>query len=176
MGMDRELETELQQIRQEREQAQRLQRQLTLVKEELARCREKCRGLEAVLAGEQQDADRLKNLSLTALLATLLGPKEERLDKERQELAAARLKYEAGRRELADLEQEVAAMEKKLEPLVDVEERYRRASRLRRSFFRAAGTPQPGPFWNWPKKKAGWPIEIRSCGRPVRQPSRPWRP
>lgn len=49
-----------------------MQRQLAEAGKELAWCRE----LEAVLAREQQDVERLENISLVDLLAMLLGTED----------------------------------------------------------------------------------------------------
>ncbi|MBQ9932602.1 MAG: hypothetical protein IJO69_02050 [Ruminiclostridium sp.] len=73
---------------------------------------------EAQMNQEQADVDKLEGRSLAAFFAGLRGNKEERLDKERQEARAARVKYDMAllernqvedqlrrtREELADLE------------------------------------------------------------------------
>ena len=52
---------------------------------------------------EQQDVDKLEGVSLRSVILGLLGKKEERLDQERAELAAAVLKYDLAKRELGAL-------------------------------------------------------------------------
>ena len=49
---------------------------------------------EAQMKQEQADVDKLEGRSLSAFFAGLRGNKEERLDKERQEARAARVKYD----------------------------------------------------------------------------------
>ena len=49
---------------------------------------------EAQMNQEQADVDKLEGRSLSAFFAGLRGNKEERLDKERQEARAARVKYD----------------------------------------------------------------------------------
>jgi hypothetical protein len=46
------------------------------------------------LGDEQADVDKLTEFSLTGLFYSVLGTKEERLERERQELLAAKLKYD----------------------------------------------------------------------------------
>lgn len=53
---------------------------------------------------EQKDVDRLEKGGLVSLLYDLFGKKEQKLEKEKQEAYAARMKYEAAVREQADAE------------------------------------------------------------------------
>ena len=57
---------------------------------------------------EQQDVDKLEGVSLRSVILGLLGKKEERLDQERAELAAAVLKYDLAKRELDALDALIA--------------------------------------------------------------------
>ena len=59
----------------------------------LARVRE----LKKIKIDEQADVDRLEGRSLTSFFYNVIGKMDERLDKERQEAYAARVKYEAAR-------------------------------------------------------------------------------
>ena len=124
--MNGALEAELQSARERRDLARRLQRKLEAARDDLARCRESCRELERVLAKEQQDLKKLEGLSLAALLSSLLGTREQKLDREKQELAAAHLRYEGCRRQLEALEEEVADLEERLASLGQAEEEYLR--------------------------------------------------
>lgn len=51
--------------------------------------------LKRALAKEEADVERLKKMSATAILYSILGKKEAKFDKEAQEAAAARLRYTA---------------------------------------------------------------------------------
>lgn len=78
------------------------------------------------LEKEDHDVTRLEQASAAALLYTLLGKKEERLDKERQEAAAARLKYNAAAARLADCQARITAMQTERAALDTVGADYRR--------------------------------------------------
>lgn len=75
---------------------------------------------------EQADVDRLEGRSLAAFFYNVVGQRVERLAKERQEAYAAAVKYDAAAKELAAVEETIAALEaehKTLEPSVrDYEE------------------------------------------------------
>lgn len=67
----------------------------------------KLQDLERVLHKEKADVDKLENLSLSGLFYSVLGSKSEQLEKERQELLAAKLKYDQCRHELEALSREI---------------------------------------------------------------------
>ncbi|SHH75491.1 hypothetical protein SAMN02745823_00868 [Sporobacter termitidis DSM 10068] len=58
--------------------------------------------LNAALSKEDADVSRLEKTTATSILYAMLGKKEARLDKERQEAFSARLKYGAANRQLDD--------------------------------------------------------------------------
>ncbi|WP_439879821.1 hypothetical protein ACSX1A_11630 [Pontibacter sp. MBLB2868] len=62
--------------------------------------------LQKSLTKEAADVDKLTGLGLTAVFYTILGSKEEQLNKEKQEYLAAQLKYEESVATLQDLKQE----------------------------------------------------------------------
>jgi len=93
--------------------------------EDLADQRKRLAELEAQLAKEQKDVERLEGLSLTALFHTVLSSKQEQLKKERQELLAAKLRHDECRSATAELEQQVEGIRREVDGLGDVEARYR---------------------------------------------------
>ena len=83
--------------------------------------------LGAVLEKEEADVRKLEGLSLTAMFHQFLGSKEDRLDKERQEVFAAKLRYDQCAHEVASLERDIADMDARLAGLGDPEAQYARA-------------------------------------------------
>ena len=92
---------ELQEQKQRRVHLESLRAELTKQQRELS---EKTLALKAAMVNEQADVDRLQRGGLVSLFYELLGSKEKKLEKEKQEAYAARMKYEAAAREQADLE------------------------------------------------------------------------
>lgn len=80
--------------------------------------------LDQQLKKEQVDVERLERLSITGLFYALLGSKEEQVEKERQELLAAQLKYQNARREAETLRAEKDALERELTVLSGVDREY----------------------------------------------------
>ncbi|MFK8111170.1 MAG: hypothetical protein AB8B91_03170 [Rubripirellula sp.] len=75
-------------------QRDRLESMLRSTRQLLNDARNKRARLQEILAKEQSDVDALEGLSMTGLFHTLLGSKEKRLEKERRELVAAKLKFD----------------------------------------------------------------------------------
>lgn len=90
---------------------------------------EKTRSAElgAVLKKEEADVRKLEGLSLTAMFNQFLGKKEDHLNKERQEVLTAKLKYDQSAHEVASLERDIADMEGRLAAIGDPEAEYARA-------------------------------------------------
>jgi len=91
--------------------------------------RKRLRELSAVLAKEESDVRKLEGLSLTAMFHQFLGSKEDRLDKERQEVFAAKLKYDQCAHEVASLERDIENMTGRMAELGDPRSDYARALR-----------------------------------------------
>lgn len=73
-----------------------LTEQERVCREELERCR-------AARDKEQRDVDRLEGVSLASLLASLRGDRDERMDRERAEAYAAAMRYDAAKRQLDEV-------------------------------------------------------------------------
>ena len=96
---------------------------------------ERIKSLEAVLGKEEKDVDRLENGSITALFWSVLGKRDERIDKEREEALAARLKYDQAQKELEDMENRAVSLNAELKALDGCEERYTRLFEEKRQFL-----------------------------------------
>lgn len=82
--------------------------------------------LEKIKFQEQKELDRLESGSLAAFFYNVIGKKDEMLDKERREAYAARVKYDAARRELEAIQEDILETEEDLRDLQDCEEKYAR--------------------------------------------------
>ncbi len=82
--------------------------------------------LKATLAKEESDVGALEGLSMTALFQTVLGNRDERLKKERQEFLAAKLKYDQAMASQADAQLEVQRLRDKLLTLAEADADFQR--------------------------------------------------
>lgn len=86
----------------------------------------KCATLGHHLSAEKADLDRLDGLSLVALFYTVLGTKEERLEKERQEYLAAKLKHDEAVAAVGRMQAEVDRLLREVGDLRDAKAEYER--------------------------------------------------
>ena len=95
--------------------------------------------LEQSFREEQADVDRLEGRGLSALFYQVIGKKEEKLTREKREALAARAKYDAAVREVAEIEAELHRCETELDTIGDCEQRYAAVLREKARAVKAAG-------------------------------------
>jgi len=120
----------------------RLEAVLKELKNQQLPLREKAAELERIMLRERKDVDRLEGRSLAAFFYHMSGKMDEKLDIERREYYAARVKYDACARELEAIEQDIESTEEDLADLADCEARYAQAMEQKRQVIEAAGTPE----------------------------------
>lgn len=97
------------------------------------------RELDGIKRFEQADVDRLEGRSLAAFFYNVIGKMDEKLDAERREAYAARVKYDAAARELYAVESEISSNEAEIESLAGCEKEYEAALREKAEILKAAG-------------------------------------
>ncbi len=78
------------------------------------------------LQREEKDVKKLEGMSLSNFINTILGTKWEKLDKEKEEAIAAKLKYDAVCEELNDLIEDINKLEKNIDKLKYLEYEHER--------------------------------------------------
>ena len=136
-----ELSTRLTKIIEQKRLKQKLEQDLSAVTAELQTASTRFAVLEAQLIKEQVDVEKLENLSLTGLFYSFLGSKEEQLDKERQELLSAQVKYQHTKKQVAFLEQDKDALARQLGDLAGVEADYERLLSEKDDLLRLSNQP-----------------------------------
>lgn len=119
----------------------RLEAMLGELRSQQAVLKEKVFRLEKSLQLEQKDVQRLESHSLAAVFYYITGQMEEKLDTERREYYAARVKYDAAVRELKAVEQDIECTVEDLQDLENCEARYVQAMEEKRIAIENAGTP-----------------------------------
>ena len=98
--------------------------------------------LKKLFQEEQADVDRLEGRSLAAFFYRVTGKRGEKLDKERQEAYAARVKYDAAVRELAGAEEDLRRCRSELNDVWDSESRYQALWEEKIQAVKKAGGPE----------------------------------
>ena len=118
-------------------------RQLTSMLKELRGQRDTIaahvRELEAIKVDEQADVDRLEGRSLASFFYNVIGKMDERLNKEREEAYAARVKYDAAARELEAIDGDIQRCESELSGLRGCEREYEATLREKANAVKSAG-------------------------------------
>lgn len=103
---------------------EKYERLLAQAKKSMQRLKANQSELNQTLLKESQDVKKLESLSITGLFYTILGSKTQQLDKEVQEMLAARLKYNACCDTITQLEEELRGYEAALFSVADAEKEY----------------------------------------------------
>jgi hypothetical protein len=119
-----ELNRQLMDLREKMNINSRLQKKLSSARQSLIDQRSKLSQLEAILERERKDVRRLEGLSLTSLFYTILGSKDQQLEKERQEYLAAMLKHNECGQAVSAIESEMSVIELRIRGLGNLEARY----------------------------------------------------
>ena len=122
-----ELSVQLSQCIENKRLKKKFEQDLQATKAELRDESEKLAGLKTQLDKEKVDVEKLEGTSLTSLFYSVLGSREEQLEKERQELLAAQLSYQQTKRQVTFLEEEQAILLQKLEKVQYADHEYEQA-------------------------------------------------
>lgn len=121
---------------------QKLEAMLQQAQAVLQKEREKLVPITQVLAAEQADVEKLEGYGLTGLFYTVLGAKESRLEKERQEYLAAKLKHEDCRRAIDDARREIERIQNELAGFQQAEAEYHRLIEEKETLLSRSGDSQ----------------------------------
>ena len=81
--------------------------------------------LKETLEKEKRDVQKLDERNLTSLFYNILGNKDEKQEKERQEYLKAKLQYDEAIEEIKLIEEDIAKLQIEIDLLKDSEEKYR---------------------------------------------------
>lgn len=107
---------------------QKLESMLEQAKKELEMQKNRKNELNKLLNKEEKDVKKLESLSMTGLFYSILGSKEEQLDKERQEYLAAKLKYDECCNSISGIESEIINYREELRKYLDLDKEYEKFS------------------------------------------------
>ena len=113
------------QLKEKAEEKNHIYKLLTKAKAELLHEEKREKELEKLLKKEYKDVQRLEDGGLTSFFYELLGTKDQRLDKERQEHVAARLKLDNCKKGLSELKTEIVHLSTEIEKLGEPEKQYK---------------------------------------------------
>lgn len=119
-----EINKDIYELRERIRAKEKLASQKDILLNELKRKRSKKDNLYNELMKEKQDVEKLEGLSFSAIFLSIIGKKEDRLDKEKEEFLAAELRYEESQESIKELQKEIKEIDNKLINFTDVKDRY----------------------------------------------------
>lgn len=119
-----ELNKELTKVKEKMREKERLTLRHRDLKKELENEKKKLEELRKILNKEHRDVEKLESLSIGGLIYALLGKKEEKLEKEKEEYILAKIKYDEKNASVSYLEMDVKKIKDRLKSFVDLEEQY----------------------------------------------------
>ena len=96
--------------------------------------------LRAAFRTEQEDVEKLEGRSLANYFFQVVGKLDEKLDQERREAYAAKVKLDAAERELAGIESDIKEIQEQITDVLVAEARYKDALELKRRQLKDSGT------------------------------------
>ncbi len=97
--------------------------------------------LRVAYRSEQEDVEKLEGRSLANYFYNVIGKLDDKLDAERQEAYAARVKLDAAERELMAVDRELEILRKQCGELLGIEQVYQAELAKKRQALKTAGTP-----------------------------------
>ena len=94
--------------------------------------------LENIKIKEQKDVDKIENGNILVFFYQMIGKKEEKLDKEKQEAFAATAKYNLAVRELEYIKDSIRMNEDELDGLAECEATYEKALEAKKSSLKSS--------------------------------------
>ena len=89
---------------------------------------------------EQEDVEKLEGRSLANYFYKVIGKLDDKLDQERKEAYAAKVKLDAAERELAGIESDIKEIQEQITDVLVAETRYKDALELKRRQLKDSGT------------------------------------
>lgn len=109
---------------------------------------------KSILLCEQEDVEKLEGRSLASFFYYVIGKRDERLTKEREEAYGAKVKYDAATRELAQVEDDLKRGEEELSRLRDCEGRYETVLAEKAKAVKASGGPEAEEIFHLEEQQA----------------------
>ena len=96
--------------------------------------------LRVAFRKEQEDVEKLEGRSLANYFYQVIGKLDDKLDQERKEAYAAKVKLDAAERELAGIESDIKEIQEQITDVLVAEARYKDAPELKRRQLKDSGT------------------------------------
>lgn len=128
-------------LEEKRKREEKLQRDLAETQKRLKESEKETDALRAKLRNEMVDVRKLEKLTLRSLFQTMLGSREEQLEKERQELLRAQLAYQKSKKLAEHLKEDRKAIRRELAELGNLDEQHSQLLAEKEAALQSSGSP-----------------------------------
>lgn len=122
--MFEKLNERLAKVKNQQHKRRKWKEQLADYEEELQGKQQFSAGLKSKMEETKEDMEKLDEWSFIYLLSVLTGSTDERIREKRHEIAATKLKYDESQHALAQIEDSIQELQKKLHALPDIDREY----------------------------------------------------
>jgi len=119
-----DLNVKISKVKEDLRRKKKLDNMLEKCKEKLHKQESKLKDLKRILEKEEKDVKKLESLSVSNLFFSILGSKDEKLDKEKEEYISARLKYDECYSNIDDLKAEINNYNNELKKYLNADSDY----------------------------------------------------
>ncbi len=137
--MFEDMNKELDELKQGMYRYEKIESMLRSLQEQLKELEEKQEGLKKELDKEEADVEQLNKKSLAAVFYTILGSKEEQLEKERQEALAAGLKLDDNLKQIDDIKYQISKLTEEKSQYQNYKARYHRLYNKKYNLMKESG-------------------------------------
>ncbi len=156
-----DVSNQLTQVIEKRQYKNKIEQDLHQVEQRLVEKTGMLTMLERQLKQEQVDVEKLERLSLTGLFYSVLGSREQQVEKERQEALAAQLKYQQAKRGVEMLRADQQYLAEQLRGLRDVEDEYAALLAQKENLLRQTNAKTADELMNLAEQIANRNVERR---------------
>ena len=119
-----EINEKIYKLKEELRRKEKLESLLIMNMEEEKRKKVDLIRLGNILKKEEKDVTKLEGMSVNAIILNLMGKKEDKLDKEREEYLVAKIKYEDCLKDIKELEDQGKYCYRQVEELLGIQDEY----------------------------------------------------
>lgn len=119
------------------------------------------------LRKEEIDVEKLEGLSLTNLFYTVLGSKEQQLDKERQEFLAAKFRFESAEASVSALKKEINELEFQLAAVEDLDAKFENLLRRKEDLLRQSNRPEVSDLFRLGEQENALRCKVRELDEAI---------
>jgi hypothetical protein len=162
------LSTRIEEIVEQKKVKTKIENDLQAVNKEYQDKTHKLDLLQQKLEKEKIDVEKLERTSLTAMFYSVLGSREQQLEKERQEMLSAQLLYQQTKHQVDYLKQEQTSLSQQLAKLSDIDSEYLSVLSEKEELLRQSNQPVANELLGLAEEVSNLKSELKEIGEAIK--------